>query len=142
MAELKTKKTNASVSAFINSVKDEKRKADAKKLVKIFESATKAKPKMWGTSIIGFGTYHYKSSKSTQEGDWFLAGFSPRKQAMSIYIMSGFKGVEKILKDLGPHKRSSGCCLYIKDLDDIHIPILKKLIKTSVFEMKEKKGMC
>ena len=139
MAELKTKKNKASVTKFINSIEGVQRKKDAKEMLKIFKDCTGEKPSMWGASIIGFGTYHYKSTRSSQEGDWFLVGFSPRKQAFSIYLMSGFKGYEGILKELGKHKKSSGCCLYIKNLEDVKISVLKKLIKKSVSEVKKKK---
>lgn len=140
MAELKTQKTNASVKKFIDSV-DEKKREDSKKFLKIFEDVTKEKAAMWGKSIIGFGKYHYKSKRSSQEGDWFYVGFSPRKAAFSIYLMSGFNGYEDLLKDLGTYKKSSGCCLYIKKLEDVNIPVLKKLIRKSVSAVKAGKGM-
>lgn len=138
MAELKTKKNNASVSAFINSIEDEQKREDSRELVKIFTEVTKEKPTMWGTSIIGFGSYHYKSERSTQEGDWPLTGFSPRKQNLSIYIMPGFKEYLELLKKIGKHKISGGSCLYIKRLSDIDVSILKQLIKKSVAEMKKR----
>jgi len=137
MAELKTKKNNASVSKFIAAVDHEQKKKDSKELLKIFKDATGMKPKMLGTSIVGFGSYHYKSERSSQEGDWPLTGFSPRKANISIYIMPGFKKYGALLKKIGKHKISGGSCLYIKTLDDIHIPTLKKLIKTSVADMKK-----
>ena len=98
MAELKTQKNSASVTKFIDSVDDEQKRADAYELVKIFSEVTGEKPMMWGDSIIGFGEYHYKSDRSTQEGNWMLTGFSPRKQQISLYIMSGFKEHSEILK--------------------------------------------
>lgn len=137
MAELKTKKNNASVTQFINSVENEQRRKDAKELLKIFKDVTKMQPKMWGTSIIGFGSYHYKSERSKQEGDWPLTGFSPRKQSLSIYIMSGFKNYKDELKKLGKCKTSVSC-LYVNKLEDIDSKILKKMIKDSVAEMKKK----
>lgn len=135
MAELKTKKNNASVSAFINSVENEQRRKDAKELLKLFKEVTKMKPKMWGDSIIGFGSYHYKYA-SGQEGDWPLTGFSPRKQTMTIYIMPGFKKYANELKKIGKHKKSVSC-LYVKKIEDIDTKILKKIIKDSVAQMKK-----
>ena len=131
MAELKTKENNSNVKDFLNKISDKKKKDDAFKLLEIFKETTKYEPKMWGESIIGFGKYHYKSSRSSQEGDWLLCGFSPRKQAISIYIMSGFSDFKELLKDLGKYKLSSGSCIYVKKLDDINIVVLKKLIKES-----------
>src|SRR3989344_914189 len=93
---------------------------------------------MWGTSIIGFGKYHYKSERSKQEGDWPLTGFSPRKQALSIYIMTGVGNYKKLLKDLGKYKLSSGSCLYVNKLEDIDIKILKELIKESYAQANKK----
>lgn len=138
MAELKTKKNNASVSAFINSVANEQRKKDAKELLTLFKSVTKEKPKMWGSSIIGFGQYHYKSTRSSQEGDWMLSAFSPRKQNLSLYIMSGFSKHKDLLKKLGKHKISSGCCLYINKLEDVDLKVLRQIIKNDFQYMKKK----
>jgi hypothetical protein len=141
MAELKTKKTKANVVKFINTVENEQKRKDSKALLKIFKEVTGFKPALWGTSIIGFGQYHYKSQRSTQEGDWPLTGFSPRKQNISIYIMPGFKRCQKELKKLGKHKHSVSC-LYIKKLDDIHIPTLKKIIRDAVKYMQEEYVHC
>lgn len=136
MAELKTKRTNASVTEYIDSL-DASMREDARELVKIFSEVTGEKPAMWGTSIIGFGQYHYKSERSAQEGDWPLTGFAPRKGKISLYIMSGFKDNQDLLKKLGKHKTSVGC-LYIKKLEDIDTAVLKKIIKKSYETMKEK----
>jgi len=136
MAELKTKKNKASVTQFIAGVDDEQKRKDSKELLKIFKEVTKMPPVMWGSSIIGYGSYHYKSERSKQEGDWMLTGFSPRKQALSIYIMSGFDKYTEMLRKLGKYKHSRGC-LYVKKLEHIDIPVLKKLIKTSVADMKK-----
>lgn len=136
MAEIKTKKTTASVSAFIDSVDDEQRRKDGKALLAIFKKATGLKPALWGKSIVGFGSYHYKSERSTQEGDWMLTGFSPRKANLTIYIMPGFKEYGPLLKKLGTHKISGGSCIYINKLSDIHVPTLSTIIKKSVQEMK------
>jgi len=138
VAELKTKKSAASPAAFIDSVKDEGKRADAKQLLKIFKAATGMKPVMWGPSIIGFGQYHYKSERSTREGDWPLTGFSPRVQNLTVYIMPGFKAYGPLLKKLGKHKISGGSCVYINRLSDIHIPTLQALIKSSVRDMQKK----
>ncbi|MEK6818623.1 MAG: DUF1801 domain-containing protein [Nanoarchaeota archaeon] len=138
MAELKTKENNASVEEFIYSVKDEQKIKDSFELLKIFKSETGQKPKMWGTSIIGFGKYHYKSEKSKQEGDWPITGFSPRKQALTLYIMTGVNNYKELLKNLGKYKLSSGSCIYINKLEDINISLLKKLIKES-YKQADKK---
>lgn len=138
MAELKTKENNASVKDFLDSIKDVQEKEDAYVLLSMFKEATKHEPKMWGNSIVGFGKFHYASERSTQEGDWPLLGFSPRKQAFSLYLMSGMKNHTLLLKKLGKHKVSSGSCLYIKRLADIDRNVLKKLIKESFIIAKEK----
>ena len=137
MAELKTKITKASAKDFIEKVADEKKKQDSLVLLKMFQDVTGEKPKMWGTSIIGFGSYHYKSEKSSQEGDWPLTGFSPRKQNLTIYIMCGFADYGDLLKKLGKHKISVGC-LYINKLSDVDTGVLKQLIKKSYSVMKKK----
>lgn len=138
MAEIKTKLTKASATDFIKSVEDERKQKDGLALLKIFKTITGEKPKMWGQSIIGFGQYHYKSERSSQEGDWPLVGFSPRKQNLTIYIMPGFKGMEGLLKKLGKHKISGGSCLYINKLEDVDEKVLKEIIKKSFVEMKKK----
>ncbi len=138
MAELKTLKNKASALAFINAVSDPVKKQDALTLLKMMKEVTGEKAIMWGTSIIGFGEYHYKSKKSTQEGDWPLTAFSPRKQNLTVYIMAGFKGHEALLKKLGKHKISGGSCLYIKRLSDIHLPTLKKMIERGYKTMKKR----
>lgn len=138
MAELKTQKTKESPLTFIGALKDEARRADAKELLKIFKAATGMQPKMWGTSIIGFGQYHYKSERSRQEGDWPLTGFSPRAANFTLYIMPGFKDLKADLKKLGKHKISGGSCIYIKRVSDIDIPTLKGIIKKSVAMMQKK----
>ena len=137
MAELKTKLTDASVGDFLAAYPEETRK-DCLEIAKMMKSATKAEPKMWGTSIVGFGSYHYKSERSRQEGDWFLTGFSPRKQNLTIYIMSGFERYPDQLKKLGKHSLGKGC-LYIKRLSDVDKKVLKELITESVKVMKARK---
>ena len=138
MAELKTKVTHASVTAFLKAIEEPQKRADAQKLLKIFIEETGYKPKMWGDSIVGFGSYHYKSDRSKQQGDWPLTGFSPRKQNLTLYIMSGFKDHFAILEGLGKYKISGGSCLYIKKLSDVDEKTLRKLIKLGVAEMREK----
>ena len=137
MAELKTKLNDASVDDFLAAYPEETRK-DCYEILKMMKSATKAEPKMWGTSIIGFGSYHYKSERSKQEGDWPLTGFSPRKQNLTLYFMTGFDRYGSLLKKLGKHSVSKGC-LYIKRLGDVDKKMLKELITESVKVMKAKK---
>ena len=127
---IKTHANDASVEDFINSVDGDVKKADAFKLLEMYEVATDKKPKMWGSSMIGFGQYHYKSERSTQEGDWPLAAFCPRKQNLTLYIMPGFNDYSDLLDKLGKHKTSKGC-LYINKLSDVNIDILSQLIKRS-----------
>ncbi|HEX6461842.1 MAG TPA: DUF1801 domain-containing protein [Candidatus Saccharimonadales bacterium] len=130
MGTIKTLVNDASVEDFINSVEGAVKKADAFKILEIYKAATHEKPKMWGTSMIGFGQYHYKSDKSRQEGDWPLAAFSPRKQSLTLYIMPGVNDYSDLLSKLGKHKTSKAC-LYINKLGDVDANILKKLIKRS-----------
>lgn len=132
MAELKTKQHNADVREFINSFADtEQKKKDSLELLKLMQDFTGHKPKMWGASIIGFGSYHYKSERSKQEGDWPLVGFSPRKAAISLYVFTGAKEHEHLLKDLGKFKMGKAC-IYIKKLSDINVEQLKKLIEATI----------
>jgi len=135
MAELKTKVNKASVDKFIKGVKDEQTRDDCFKIAEIMQKATKAEPKMWGTSIVGFGTYHYKGA-SGREGDWFVAGFSPRKQNLTLYIMTGFDEYEDLLAKLGKHSTGKAC-LYIKRLADVDLKVLKELITKSVKHMQK-----
>lgn len=134
--ENKTKQTRASVDKFINSIKDEKIRDDCFRIIGFMKIATKEEPKMWGPSIVGFGTYHYKY-ESGREGDFFITGFSPRKQNLTLYLVTGFSKYGEMLEQLGKHKTGKSC-LYIKSLDDIKINILKKMISESVKYMKKK----
>ncbi len=136
MAELKTKQNNASVAAFLGGIEDQQQRADAKKIATMMRAATGSSAKMWGTAIVGFGSYHYKYA-SGQEGDWPLVGFSPRKQNLSVYILAGFSSFDKLMPKLGKHKTGKSC-LYIKHLDDIDEAILRKLIDGSVKYMRKK----
>ena len=137
MAELKTKLNDASVDDFLAAYPEETRK-DCYEILKMMKSATKSEPKMWGTSIVGFGSYHYKSERSRQEGDWPLTAFSPRKQNLTVYIMPGFERYGSLLKRLGKHSLGKSC-LYIKRLSDVDKKVLKELIADSVKVMKAKK---
>lgn len=137
MATLKTLRNDASVEGFINTVSDETKKTDSFTLLKMFSKITGEEPKMWGSGIIGFGSYHYKSDRSRQEGDWPLTGFSPRKQNLTLYFMLGFKDHANLLAKLGKHKTSVGC-LYINKLADVDLNILEKLIIESFETMKKK----
>ena len=134
-AELKTKKNDASVDDFLNLIEDEQKRKDCFEISKMMEKATKQKPKMWGASIVGFGSYHY-IGKSGREGDWMLTGFSPRKQNLTLYLMGGFDVEKDLLKKLGKYKTSVGC-LYIKKLDDVDKKVLKELVTASVKRMKK-----
>ncbi len=136
MAEAKTRKTRASVSEFLNSIDDKQRRADCKAVAKMMREATGNKAAMWGPSMVGFGSYHYKYA-SGREGDWFLAGFAPRTQALTLYIMPGFSQYDKLMAKLGKFKTGKSC-LYIKSLDDVDTDVLAKLIKLSVTHMRKK----
>lgn len=136
MAELKTKLNDASVEKFLLTIKDEATRADCRAIMALMQQATKAEPKMWGASIVGFGNYHYKY-ESGREGDWFLTGFSPRKQNLTLYIMAGFARYDELMQALGKYKTGKSC-LYIKSLADIHLPTLKKLLQESVKHMSKR----
>ncbi len=135
MAELKTKATNQDARGFLKTIQPEEKQRDSLALLDLFEKITGEKAVMWGTSIVGFGKYHYKSERSTQEGDWPLVGFSPRKQNITLYIMAGNKE-NPVLAELGKYKTSGGC-LYIKKMTDIDESSLTKLIKQAFDYMKK-----
>jgi Domain of unknown function (DU1801) len=134
MATLKTQRTNASVSAFVKGVADDVRRKDCQTLVRIMKRAVGTAPRMWGPSIVGFGHYHYKYA-SGRENDWFLAGFSPRKQDLTLYIMSGLDRHDALVARLGKYKTGKSC-LYIKRLADIDVGVLEELITESVKHLK------
>ena len=136
MAELKTKLNDASVEKFLNSVPDEMKRNDCFTILRLMKKITKSEPKMWGSSIVGFGTYHYKY-ESGREGDWFLTGFSPRKQNLTLYIMSGFNKYDKLMKKLGKYKTGKSC-LYINSLEDVDKKVLKDLITESFKYMSKR----
>lgn len=136
MAEPKTKKNTANVVTFLHKVKDKQRKQDCFEVMELMKQITKEEPVMWGSSIVGFGTYHYVYSTG-REGDWPLTGFSPRVQNLTLYIMPGFEKHEDLMKKLGKYKTGKSC-LYIKNLNDVDRSVLAKLIKESVLHMKKK----
>ena len=136
MAENKTKATEASVDGYIAAIGDESRRKDCETLAKLMANATKQKPKMWGASIVGFGSYHYKY-ESGREGDMIMAGFSPRKQNLTIYNMGGNEQFGDLLQKLGKHTLGGGC-LYIKRLDDVDLPTLKNLMEASFKQAQHK----
>ena len=126
MAEPKTKPTTASVAEFLDAVPDPKRRADAVAACALMAEATGASPAMWGSSIVGFGTYHYKYA-SGQEGDWPPVGLSPRKAALTLYLSTGFDDAEDLLARLGPHSLGKSC-LYLKRLSDVDQSVLRQLV--------------
>lgn len=132
MAELKTKQTDADVVEFINSFADtEQKRKDSFELLKLMQDFTGFEPRMWGPTMIGFGSYHYKSERSRQEGDWMLVGFSPRKAAISLYVYSGQPEHEALLQGLGKFNMGKGC-IYVKKLSDIDLEVLKKIMKATI----------
>ena len=134
MAELKTKENDQSVETFLSSIEDAQKQQDCRTLIAIMQEATGAAPRMWGESIVGFGHYHYKYA-SGREGDWFLTGFAPRKQNLTLYIMAGFDNYEALLGKLGKHSTGKSC-LYVKRLADVDMPVLTELVVESVAHMK------
>ena len=136
MSENKTKMTGASVKAYLDKVESEKQKKDAFEILAMMKRITKKEPKMWGPALIGFDSYHYKY-ESGREGDWFITGFSPRKNNLSVYLMPNLLATSPLMEKLGKHKTGKGC-LYFKSLDDIDRKVLEKLIKESYGEMKKR----
>ena len=134
MAELKTKRNSGNVEAFLSGVTDEKKRQDSFAILELMKKVTGKEPEMWGESIVGFGAYHYKYA-SGREGDWFLTGFSPRAQNLTLYIMAGFDQYEALLSKLGKHSTGKSC-LYIKKIEDIDINVLEELVKRSVEHME------
>lgn len=130
MAELKTKRNDASVEAFLNGVADERKRGDAFRILAMMQEISGEEPKMWGDSMVGFGSYRYKYA-SGREGDWFTIGFSPRKQNLTLYFMPGFEHQGELLQKLGKHSTGQGC-LYIKRLDDVDLPTLEQMIARAV----------
>lgn len=135
MAENKTKPTKASVAAFINSIEDKQKRRDVRKVAAMMRAATGSRARMWGANIVGFGEYHYKYA-SGREGDFMITGFSPRKQALTVYVIPGFKHFESLMGKLGKYKTGKSC-LYIKKLPDVDEKILERLIVSSVKHMRK-----
>ncbi|MBT8201560.1 MAG: DUF1801 domain-containing protein [Acidimicrobiia bacterium] len=129
MAELKTKRNELSVDAFIDSISDEIKRNDSRELVELMSRVTKTEPAMWGDSIIGFGSYDYKY-ESGREGTWFRVGFSPRKQNLTLYLMDGFEKYDDLLSQLGKHTTGKSC-LYVKKLEDVDLKVLTKMVRES-----------
>lgn len=137
MAEAKTQPTKASVAAFLAAIPDEQRRKDCRLVAKFMQEATGAKPVMWGTSIVGFGTYRYVYA-SGREGDWPVTAFSPRKNDLVLYIMPGFERYADLLASLGRHKVGKSC-LYLKRLSDVNLDALREIIGKSVAAMAQKR---
>lgn len=135
MAELKTKRNEGDVEAYLNSVENEKKRKDSFTVLKLMQEVTGEQPEMWGDSIVGFGSYHYKY-ESGREGDWFLTGFAPRKQNLTLYIMAGFDEYDKLLGKLGKYKTGKSC-LYINKIEDVDRDVLRELVRQSVEHMKQ-----
>lgn len=135
MSEPKTKKNDASVEEFLNGVENDQKREDCFELVKLMEGVTGHPAKMWGASIVGFGTYQYKYA-SGREGEWMTVGFSPRKANLTLYIMSGFDEYEGLMESLGKFKTGKSC-LYVKKLADVDNDVLRELVDKSVKHMIE-----
>lgn len=136
MAENKTRQTSAGVAAFLSAIEDPRRRADARKVAAMMRKATAKRARMWGSSIVGFGSYHYKYA-SGREGDSSLVSFSPRKRNLVVYIMPGFKEFPALMKKLGKYKTGKSC-LYLNKLDDVDERVLQKLIAQSVKVMRKR----
>jgi hypothetical protein len=136
VSELKTKQNDASVSDFLESIANQQTRKDCQTIIQIMQQASNAEPKMWGSNIVGFGTYHYKYA-SGHEGDALRIGFSPRKQNITLYINGGFEKQQDLLAQLGKHTTAK-VCLYIKKLVDVDLQVLEKLIQASINHMLEK----
>ncbi|HVS14755.1 MAG TPA: DUF1801 domain-containing protein [Thermoanaerobaculia bacterium] len=134
MAELETRETDASVEAFLDAIADPARQEDCRQVLELMREVAGEPPKMWGSSIVGFGSYHYRY-ESGREGDWFLCGFSPRKQSLTLYLMDGFSGYPELMAKLGKHKTGRSC-LYVNRLDDLDREVLRRLVERSVAAMR------
>ena len=134
MAQLKTQPNDKSVTDFLDNVENDTKREDSFTILELMKKATGVEPIMWGDSIIGFGTYHYKYA-SGREAEWFLTGFSPRVQNLTLYIMDGFDEYDKLLGNLGKHSTGKSC-LYVKRLENIDLEVLKELVEKSVAHMK------
>jgi len=134
MAELKTQPNDKSVTNFLNSVENDTKREDSFTILELMKEATGVEPVMWGDSIIGFGTYHYKYA-SGREAEWFMTGFSPRVQNLTLYIMDGFDEYDALLGKLGKHSTGKSC-LYVKRLENINLDVLREMVKKSVAHMQ------
>lgn len=134
MSQNKTRPSDASVEAFLETVVDPVRRGDCRTLLTLMREVTGEQPRMWGPSIVGFGSYHYRYA-SGREGDWLLTGFSPRKRDLTVYLMSGVDPVSELLEGLGKHKTGKGC-LYLKRLSDIDLDVLREVVTESVARTK------
>lgn len=135
VGELKTKPGKASVKAFLAKIADDTRRQDCQTVAALMKRVTKTEPRLWGTAIVGYGDFHYEYA-SGREGDWFVAGFSPRKQHLVLYLMAGLDRYPALLARLGKHTRGKGC-LYIKKLSDVDLPVLSELVERSVMDLKQ-----
>lgn len=138
MAEIKTKPIDSDIEEFLRNIEPEKKRKDAIVIKKLFDSVVKEKATLWNNNMIGYGSYHYKSDRSSQQGDWPLTAFSPRKQNITVYIMSGALNYKDLLAKLGKYKISSGSCIYINKTEDINLDILGQIISASVADMKKR----
>jgi hypothetical protein len=138
MAEIKTKPIDSDIEEFLMNIEPEKKRKDAIEIKKLFDSIVKEKATLWNNNMIGYGSYHYRSDRSSQQGDWPLTAFSPRKQNITVYIMSGILNYKELLSKLGKYKISSGSCIYIRKIEDINLDVLKEIISASVADMKKK----
>lgn len=136
MAEIKTKQSDLSVDAYLDAIADELRRHDCRELIKLMSGVTRCEPKMWGTGIVGFGTYHYQYA-SGHEGDACLAGFASRKGDISIYLMCAIEGQEALLAKLGKHKMAKAC-LYVRRLADVDLSVLEQLVARSVADVRRR----
>jgi hypothetical protein len=135
MADNKTVETNASVYDFFDSIEQAQKQADSREMIALMRKLTGCEPRLWGSSLVGFGSYHYRY-ESGREGEFFLTGFSPRKSAFTVYIMPGFERYQARMKKLGPHKTGKSC-LYLKNLDAIDRDVLEEIIRDSVEYMRK-----
>jgi hypothetical protein len=138
LVELKTKENDTDVISFLSALPDEQKREDSLALLKMMKAVTRTEPMMWGGSIVGFGKYIFTSPKTGRSGEWFMAGFSPRKQNLTVYFMNSFSNYGEMMKKLGKHKISGGGCLYINKLSDVDTKVLKEMITDSWKYMKEK----
>lgn len=139
MPELQTKVRRASPKRFLDSISDPVKRADCRRIAAMMAKATGEKAEMWGPGIVGFGRYRYRGA-SGREGEWMQVAFSPRKQTITLYLMSGLANFDTLLGKLGKHSCSKGGCLWVKRLSDVHVPTLEKLIKASVRDVQQGRG--